>query len=150
MNAEPRKPAHPAAPARKRTATDARGLDFFASDRSLKAQLLLYLPPAERAHLEPHLARLGRLVGERLDDLARDAERMPPRLEPRNRLGEDFQHIAKAPAYLAMEQLAFGEFALAALSHRPALGWPRPLAPAGKYALTYLFAQSEFGLLCPV
>src|SRR5262249_785163 len=114
-----------------------------------KAQLLLYLPTAELAHLEPHLARLGRLVGARLDHLARDADRTPPRLEPRDRLGEDFPHIAKAPAYLAMEQLAFGEFALAALSHRPALGWPRPLSPAGKYALTYLFAQSEFGLLCP-
>ena len=49
-----------------------------------------------------------------------------------------------------MEQLAFGEFALAALSHRPALGWSKPLSAASKYALTYLFSQSEFGLLCPV
>ena len=46
--------------------------------------------------------------------------------------------------------LAFGEFALASLSHRPALGWDKPLSAASKYALTYLFAQSEFGLLCPV
>ena len=49
-----------------------------------------------------------------------------------------------------MERLAFGELALAAVSHRPALGWPKPLSAASKYALTYLFAQSEFGLLCPV
>ena len=49
-----------------------------------------------------------------------------------------------------MERLAFGELALAALSHRPALGWDKPLSAASKYALTYLFAQSEFGLLCPV
>ena len=49
-----------------------------------------------------------------------------------------------------MERIAFGELALASLSHRPALGWNRPLAAASKYALTYLFAQSEFGLLCPV
>jgi alkylation response protein AidB-like acyl-CoA dehydrogenase len=39
---------------------------------------------------------------------------------------------------------------LAAVSHRPALGWERPLSSASKYVLTYLFAQSEFGLLCPV
>jgi acyl-CoA dehydrogenase len=49
-----------------------------------------------------------------------------------------------------MERIAFGELALAALSHRPALGWAESLSAASKYALTYLFAQSEFGLLCPV
>jgi alkylation response protein AidB-like acyl-CoA dehydrogenase len=129
---------------------DSRGLDFYHSDRSLKALLGLYLPAAERAHLEPHLQRLGRLVGDRLDDLARDADKTPPRLEPRTRHGEERQRIVKAPAYLEMEQLAFGELALAALSHRPALGWDKPLSSASKYALTYLFAQAEFGLLCPV
>ena len=131
-------------------ALESRGLDFYNSDRSLKALLGCYLPPAEFAHLEPHLARLGRLVGGRLDDLAREADRTPPRLEARNRLGEDCPSILKAPAYVAMERLAFGEFALAALSHRPALGWARPLSPVSKYALTYLFAQAEFGVLCPV
>ena len=134
----------------KSASEDSRGLDFYGSDPSLQGMLKLYLAPAERAHLEPHLERLGRRVGARLDDLAREADKMPPRLEPRTRQGEDRQAIVKAPAYLAMERIAFGELALAALSHRPALGWPQPLSSASKYALTYLFAQSEFGLLCPV
>jgi alkylation response protein AidB-like acyl-CoA dehydrogenase len=129
---------------------ESRGLDFYRSDRSLKALIGLYLPQAELRHMEPHFERLGRLVGDRLDDLAREADRTPPRLEPRDRQGEDRQTIVKAPAYREMERLAFGELALAALSHRPALGWERPLSTASKYALTYLFAQSEFGLLCPV
>jgi len=129
---------------------DSRGLDFYGSDPSLRGMLQIYLAAAERAHLEPYLRQLGRLVGGRLDDLAREADKTPPRLEPRSRQGEDRQSIVKAPAYLAMERIAFGELALAALSHRPALGWPQPLASASKYALTYLFAQSEFGLLCPV
>ena len=129
---------------------ESRGLDFYRSDRSLTALLGLYLPQAELRHMEPHFQRLGRLVGDRLDDLAREADKTPPRLEPRTRAGEDRQAIVKAPAYREMERLAFGELALASLSHRPALGWPRPLSAASKYALTYLFAQSEFGLLCPV
>jgi alkylation response protein AidB-like acyl-CoA dehydrogenase len=129
---------------------ESRGLDFYRSDRSLLALLGLYLGPAELRHMEPHFERVGRLVGGRLDDLACEADRSPPRLEPRNRQGEDRQSIVKAPAYLEMERLAFGELALAAASHRPALGWPQPLSSASKYALTYLFAQSEFGLLCPV
>src|SRR6516162_2221321 len=94
---------------------EGRPLDFYHSDRSLQALLALYLPPEERAQLEPHLARLGRLVGGRLDDLAREADRSPPRLEVRTRLGEDRQRVITAPAYRALEELAFGEFALAAL-----------------------------------
>jgi acyl-CoA dehydrogenase len=129
---------------------ESRGLDFYHSDRSLKALLGLYMPQPEFAHMQAHLERLGRLVGVRLDDLAREADKTPPRLEPRTRQGEDCQTISKAPAYTAMEQIAFGELALAAMSHRPALGWDKPLSSASKYALTYLFAQSEFGLLCPV
>ncbi|HEY8614221.1 MAG TPA: acyl-CoA dehydrogenase family protein, partial [Roseomonas sp.] len=55
------------------------------------------------------------------------------------------------PAYREMERLAFGEFGLAALSHRGGvLGWDKPMPPAAKYLLTYLFVQAEFGLCCPV
>jgi len=145
MNVEARKSSSTAS-----ASPDSRGLDFYGSDPSLKGMLQIYLSAAERTHMEPHLQRLGRLVGGRLDDLAREADKMPPRLEPRTRQGEDRPTIVKAPAYLAMERIAFGELALAALSHRPALGWGSPLSAASKYALTYLFAQSEFGLLCPV
>jgi acyl-CoA dehydrogenase len=145
MNIEPRKLTSTFEPS-----PDTRGLNFYHSDRSLKALLDLYLSPAELAHMQPHFARLGRLVGGELDDLARTADKEPPRLEPRTRHGEDHQSISKSPAYVAMERLAFGDLALAALSHRPALGWTKPLPAAAKYALTYLFAQAEFGLLCPV
>ena len=145
MNVEPRKSGSTVSPSPEST-----GLDFYASDPSLKGLLEIYVSAAEREHMAQHFGRLGRLVGGRLDALAREADRMPPRLEPRTRLGEDRQTIVKAPAYRAMERIAFGELALAALSHRPALGWSQPLSAASKYALTYLFAQSEFGLLCPV
>jgi alkylation response protein AidB-like acyl-CoA dehydrogenase len=50
-----------------------------------------------------------------------------------------------------MERLAFGEFALAAISHRTdVLGWSGQLPAIVKYALTFLFVQAEFGLCCPV
>src|SRR5262249_24643207 len=145
MNVEPRKSGSTVS-----ASPESTGLDFYASDPSLKGLLEIYLSTAEREHMAQHLARLGRLVGGKLDDLAREADKTPPRLEPRNRQGEDRQTIVKAPAYREMERLAFGELALAALSHRPALGWPRPLSSASKYAFTYLIAQSEFRLLCPV
>jgi alkylation response protein AidB-like acyl-CoA dehydrogenase len=146
MNMEPRNLAS----VQTSPSPESRGLDFYHSDPSLKALLGLYLPQAELGHMAPYFVRLGGLIGGQLDELAREADKTPPRLEPRDRQGEDRQSIVKAPAYREMERLAFGELALAAVSHRPALGWPRPLSAASKYALTYLFAQSEFGLMCPV
>lgn len=129
---------------------ETRGRNFYLADPSLQGVLRLYLPEAERLHLAPHLERLGGLIGARLDDLAAAADRNPPVLHHRDRAGEDRQWIEKHPDYLEMERLAFGELALSVMSHRAALGWNAPLSSLSKYALTYLFAQSEFGLLCPV
>ncbi len=130
---------------------DSAGLNLFRADPALASLARLYLPPALADHLLPHLDRLGGLAGSTLDELAGQADRHPPVLRPRTRRGEDVQSIDKHPAYREMERLAFGEFGLAALSHRGGvLGWPDPMPPAAKYLLTYLFAQAEFGLLCPV
>jgi len=129
---------------------ETRGRNFYLADPSLQGILQLYLPEKECEHLTPHLEHLGALVGDRLDDLARDADRNPPVLHHRDRSGVERQHIEKHPAYEEMERLAFGDFSLSVMSHRAALGWPEPLSSLSKYALTYLFAQSEFGLLCPV
>ena len=130
---------------------DSRGLNLFRADPALGRLASLYLPPDLAAHLLPHLDRLGGLAGGHLDELAGTADRNPPALSHRTRSGEDAQAVHKHPAYLEMERLAFGEYGLAALSHRGGvLGWPAPMPPAAKYLLTFLFVQAEFGLLCPV
>ena len=61
------------------------------------------------------------------------------------------QRIHKHPAYVEMEKVAYQQFGLAAISHREdMLGWKGKMPPIVKYALTYLFVQSEFGLCCPL
>jgi alkylation response protein AidB-like acyl-CoA dehydrogenase len=143
--------AYPGPAAEAGVVPDSRGLNLYRADPALARLASLYLPPALDAHLAPHLDRLGALAGGHLDDLAGTADRNPPALHHRTRRGEDIQRIEKHPAYLEMERLAFGEYGLAALSHRPGvLGWDAPMPPAAKYLLTYLFVQAEFGLLCPV
>jgi len=130
---------------------DSHGLNLYRADPALARLAALYLPPDLNAHLVPHLDRLGALAGGELDTLAGEADRNPPVLRPRTRRGEDRQTIEKHPSYRAMERLAFGEYGLAALSHRAGvLGWPAPMPPAAKYLITFLFVQAEFGLLCPV
>ena len=130
---------------------DSYGLNLFRADPAFAGLAQLYLAPGLHAHLLPHFDRLGALAGSTLDDLAHQADRNPPILHHRTRRGEDVQSIEKHPVYREMERLAFGEFGLAALSHRGGvLGWPDPMPPAAKYLLTFLFVQAEFGLMCPV
>lgn len=130
---------------------DQFGVNRYREDRWLRELLGVYLPVDLLAHLAPRLDRLGELAGGHLDALAGEADRNPPTLAPRTRTGLDAQRIAKHPAYREMERLAFGEFALAAISHRDdVLGWQGQMPPTVKYALTFLFVQAEFGLCCPV
>jgi len=130
---------------------DSRGLNLYHADPSYRALLALYLRPDLHAHLQPHFERLGLLAGGELDALAQAADRNPPVLQHRTRSGEDRQWIDKHPAYRQLETVAFAEYGLAAMSHRPGvLGWPERMPPAVKYALTYLYVQAEFGVCCPL
>jgi acyl-CoA dehydrogenase len=130
---------------------DSRGINLFNADSDAQALFALYLPRDLYSHLEPHFKRLGELAGDRLDALASLADKNPPMLSVRSRRGEDESRVLKHPSYVEMERLAYADFGLAALSHRGGvLGWPEPMPPAAKYALTYLFVQAEFGLCCPV
>ncbi|MFC7542167.1 hypothetical protein ACFQU2_25480 [Siccirubricoccus deserti] len=123
---------------------DSQGLNLYRADPWLAPLLGLYLPADLHAHLAPRLDRMGALAGGRLDALAAEADRNPPVLHHRTRRGEDAQHIDYHPAYREMERIAFAEYGLAAMSHRGGvLGWPAPMLPAAKYALTYLFVQAE-------
>ena len=132
-------------------APSCRGSNFFAIDHSLRSLLPLYMDASLLDHLEAHLDALGELAGGRLDELAGTAERHPPVLHPRDALGRDEEWIEFHPAYREMETIGFGRFGLHALGHRPGiLGWPAPLPPLAKYVFHYLFAQAEFGLLCPI
>lgn len=132
-------------------AHESAGQNFFAIDSSLQGLLRLYMADELRDYMTPHFDRLGALAGGRLDELARVADRYPPTLHPRDRFGRDHEWIEHHPAYHEMEALAFGEFGLHAMSHRPGvLGWQSPIPPIAKYTFQYLFVQAEFGLMCPV
>ncbi len=130
---------------------DSRGVNAFRADPALRDLLRVYLDKPMLAQLLPHLDRMGALVGDELETLALTADKNPPVLHLRNRIGADDQQIEKHPAYQRLEHFAFGEFGLAAMSHRAGVfGHPDKLPPAVKYALVYLFVQAEFGLCCPL
>ncbi len=128
-----------------------RGLNFFTEDPNLEFVCSTLLPRDALERARPHLGALGAIAGDELEALAAAADRNPPALRAYDERGQRVDEIDFHPAYRAMERLAFGRFGLAAMSHRDGvLGWPGRVPHVVKYALSYLFAQSEFGLLCPV
>lgn len=132
-------------------AHDCHGLNFWQIDRSVRDLVGLHLDPAALAHFEPHFDRLGTLAGGVLDDCAMQSDKRSPILHSRDRFGRDEDWVEYHPAYQEMERIAYGEFGMHAMSRRGGvLGWPEIAPPVVKYTLNYLFAQSEFGLLCPV
>jgi acyl-CoA dehydrogenase len=131
-------------------APDTRGMNFYRADESLRDLLVLYLADDLRAHLEPHLDRLGELAGGELDVCAALADKHPPVLHQRDRFGNDGQWIEYHPAYRRLEAVAYGEFGIHAMSHRPILGWQHALPAVAKHAFTLLFNEAEFGLGCPI
>ncbi|WP_166262008.1 acyl-CoA dehydrogenase family protein [Marinobacter salicampi] len=134
-----------------RNIPDGWGLNSYHNDPSLSQLLGIYLPETLRRHLETYFAEMGALAGGELETLALAADKNPPELALRSRNGAALQEVQKHPAYLRLEAYAYGQFGLAAMSHRGGvLDWPEPMPPVVKYALTYLFVQAEFGLCCPL
>lgn len=132
-------------------APDTTGTNFYRTDPSLADLLRIHLSEKLFKHIDPHLDRLGGLVGGRLDDCGRMADRHGPVLHPRDKFGRDVQTIEYHPAYRELENAAFGEFGIHAMSHRKGiLGWPDVYPVTAKHAFTFLFNQAEFGMGCPI
>ena len=128
-----------------------RGLNFYTADPNLEFVCSTVMDADVLERARPLLVDLGAVAGDDLDALAMQADRHPPTLRTHDERGRRVDEVVFHPAYQAMERLAFTRFGLAAMSHVPGVrGWPGAVPHVVKYALSYLFAQSEFGLLCPV
>ena len=134
-----------------RNIPDSAGYNAFQADPDFADLLRLYVSPDLYARVAPQFDRMGVLAGGLLEQLALEADRNPPEFHVRARNGADREWITKHPAYVEMERIAFSDFGLAAMSHRPGVfGHPEKLPAIVKYGLVYLFVQAEFGLCCPL
>src|SRR6201990_3263630 len=99
-------------------APDTSGMNFYRADPALADLLRIHLPDALFRHIEPHLDRLGELAGGHLDECARLADRHGPVLHQRDKFGRDVQSIEYHTAYRELENAAFGQFGIHAMSIR--------------------------------
>ena len=130
---------------------DTKGQNFYTQDRTLRDLAALYLDAELHSALDSQLSDLGYRAANDLDDHAMLANRHVPELHQRDKFGRDRQTIEYHPSYQALEQAAFGDYGLHAMSHTPTLStWDRPLPILAKHLHTFLFNQAEFGLGCPI
>ncbi|MGW8428368.1 acyl-CoA dehydrogenase family protein [Peribacillus simplex] len=129
---------------------ETRGLNFFKEDLNLPFILQSYLSKEDYDRALSYLTELGEIAGTRLDELSRIADKHTPELIAFNGKGERVNEVDYHPAYKEMEYLGYSKFGLAAMSHKPVLGFSTKLPHVLKYAFWYLFVQSEFGLACPM
>lgn len=125
-------------------------MNYAHRDPALRAVVDRWIDDTDRVHTEALLGRLGADTADRLAGLAAVAEKNPPVLRQFDPDGNRIDRIEYHPAYVELCEAAFGEYALSALSHRPAHGWDRTPPHVVKYLASYLFVQAEFGLACPV
>lgn len=122
----------------------ATGLNWYLTDPTLQFTMAYYLKPDELAFAEPHLTRIGGLMGGPVARWAEETDRNPPRLERYDRWGHDISRVVMPTS--------FTESKRAVLDAQKAL---RTEARAAKvssgltmFASNYLLNQADIGMGC--
>ncbi|HEY3141817.1 MAG TPA: acyl-CoA dehydrogenase family protein [Acidimicrobiales bacterium] len=123
------------------------GLNWYSCDPTLQFLMRRYLGEDSLRWAEPHLQRLGALMGGPVAERAEETDRNPPRLEKYDRWGRDISQVvvpesfAKSKREIVESSFAQPEFEAAA----KAAGVDR--APLF-VAWSYLLDQAEIGMAC--
>ncbi len=119
-------------------------LNWYLTDPSLQFTMAYYLQPEELAVVEPHLARMGELMGGPVARWAEETDRNPPRLERYDRWGHDISQVVM-PA-------SFSQSKRAVLDAQQALRNDARAAKVssglGLFASNYLLNQADIGMGC--
>jgi hypothetical protein len=134
----------------RRYATDryrgAVGMNWYRCDPTLQALMRRHLGDEGLAWAEPHLDRIGSLMGGPVAERAELTDKDPPRLEKYDRWGHDISRVVMPASFEASKRdlLANAFDARFAEDAAHAGVDPRPL----RSAWTYLLCQAEIGMFC--
>jgi acyl-CoA dehydrogenase len=122
----------------------AEGLNWYRTDPSLQSTMAYYLRPDELAFAEPHLTRIGELMGGPVTRWADETDRNPPRLERYDRWGHDISRVVMPPSFLESKR--------AVLDAQRALRTDAKAAKVSSsltlFASNYLLNQADIGMGC--
>jgi alkylation response protein AidB-like acyl-CoA dehydrogenase len=123
------------------------GLNWYRADPTLQFLMRRHLGAEGLAWAEPHLERVGALMGGPVAERAVETDRNPPRLERYDRWGHDVSRVVMPPSFEATRRdLVAASFESEAFREeaRHAGVDPAPL----HVAWTYMLDQAEIGMHC--
>ena len=120
------------------------GLNWYLIDPTLQFTMAYYLRPDELAFAEPHLTRIGELMGGPVARWADETDRNPPRLERYDRWGHDISRVVM-PASFTESKRAVLDAQRTLRSEARAADMSSSLA---MFASNYLLNQADIGMGC--
>jgi acyl-CoA dehydrogenase len=120
------------------------GLNWYETDPSLQFTMAYYLQPDELAIAEPHLRRIGSLMGGPVARWAAQTDRNPARLERYDRWGHDISQVVQPASFTESKRAVLdAQKALKDDARRAGVNPSLPL-----FAANYLLDQADIGLGC--
>jgi acyl-CoA dehydrogenase len=120
------------------------GLNWYRTDPSLQFLMAYYLQPDELAFAEPHLNRIGELIGGPVARWAEETDRNPPRLERYDRWGHDISRVVQPPSFTESKRAVLAaQRALRDDARRAGVNPSLPL-----FVSNYLLNQADIGMGC--
>ena len=120
------------------------GLNWYETDPTLRLTMAYYLQPHELAVAEPHLSRIGGLMGGPVARWAEQTDRNPPRLERYDRWGHDISQVIQPTSFTESKTAVLAaQNALKDDARRAGINPTLPL-----YAANYLLDQADIGMGC--
>lgn len=124
----------------------AAGLNWYRCDPTLQAWMRRYNDGDALAWAEPHLDRVGALMGGPIAERAEITDKNPPRLEKYDRWGHDVSRVVMPPSFEASKRdLVESSFGRAFRDEAMRVG-ANPSALNA--AWTYMLSQAEIGMFC--
>jgi acyl-CoA dehydrogenase len=136
---------------RRRYDTDrylgATGLNWYRCDPSLQRTLRRLLGEDGLAWAQPHLDRVGALMGTTISERAEETDANPPRLERYDRWGRDVSRVVMPPSFEdSKADLLANSFAEPAFQEQAREAGANPSLLG--HTWNYLLSQAEIGMFC--
>ncbi len=127
----------------------ARGLNWFAGDPSLQRTLRYYMKPEEYAWAEPHLTRIGALMGGPMAERAELSDKNPPRLMRYDRWGNDISEVVLPESIIESKRAYFANSINSPGTQEDARR-AAVRTEVASVAQSYMLCQADVGLSCAI
>ncbi len=120
------------------------GLNWYRTDPTLQFAMAYYLQPDELALAEPHLTRMGELMGGPVARWAEETDRNPPRLERYDRWGHDISQVVMPSSFTQSKRVILDAQQQLRTEARAA----KVNSSLAMFASNYLLNQADIGMGC--